>query len=54
MSGCDAFLRSNDGGGGDNDIQDGFSGQGFACRFDAVKEDGRGTGEGGLRGVSGR
>lgn len=54
MSGCDAFLRSNDRGGCINGIQDGFDGQALSCRFDTVKEDGGGTGEGGLRTVSGR
>ena len=53
MSGCDAFLRSNDGGGGINGIQDGHNGQALSCRFDTVKEDGGGTGEGGLRGLAG-
>ena len=52
MSGCDVFLRSKDSGGGVNGIQNGVDGQSLSCCFNAVKEDGGGTGEGGLRGIS--
>lgn len=37
MSCRDAFLRSNNSGGGSNGIQNGVDGQGLACSFDAVK-----------------
>lgn len=52
MSGCDAFLRLEDGGGGINGIQDGVDCQALSCCFNAVEDDGGGTREAGLRGFS--
>lgn len=54
MSSCDAFLRSEDGGGGLNGIQNAINNEALPCRFDAVNEDCGGTGEGGLLESAGR
>ena len=52
MSGRDAFLGSNYGGGGINGIQNCFDGLTLPCRFNAVDKNGGGTGKGELRVIS--
>ena len=54
MSGCDAFLRSKYGGRSINGIQNGFDGQTLPCCFNAMNDNGRGAGKGGLGRVSRR